>query len=114
MQREKHHLRRSAERAQDHASSQSSDLLDELDHLAFLDRARVVLVELSEALVEVIIIEAGAVGHVRESIADELLSLFLVQVAVAVPVVLPPDLVDALGDDIVNLRVAVMSHLNQL
>ena len=77
-------------------------MLDELDHFSLLDSARVVLVELAEALIEVLIIETGAVRHVGEGVAHELLSLVLVQVTVAVRVVLAPDLVDALGDNLVD------------
>ena len=88
--------------------SQSGDLFDKLDHLALFDRSGAVLVELTEALVEVIVIEASAVGHVGEGVANELLGLVLVQVAIAIGVVLSPDLVDALGDDVVDFR--ILSH----
>ena len=88
--------------------SQPGDLFDELDHLALFNRSGAVLVELTEALVEVFVVEASTVGHIGEGVANELLGLFLVKVAIAIGVVLSPDLVDALCDDIVDLR--IMGH----
>ena len=92
-------------------SSETSHLLDELDHLALLDGARAILIELTEALVEVFVIEASAVGHVGESVANELLCLFLVQVAIAICVILSPDFVNALCDNHVNFGVCVACHI---
>merc|ERR1711988_152486 len=63
-------------------SSESSDLLDEEGHLVLLDGARAVLVELLEALVEVLFVELVVVvtiGHLLESVLDELLGLLLVE-----------------------------------
>ena len=95
--------------------SQSSDLLDELDHLSLLDCARIILVELTEALVEVLVIESRAVRHVRESVADELLCLILVQVTVAICVIFSPDFIDTLGDNLIDFRVSTcVSHLLRL
>jgi hypothetical protein len=93
--------------------SQASDRFDELNHLAALNRSGAVLVELAEALVEVIIVEASAVGHVREGVLHELLGLFLVESTAVVDIVLAPDLVDALANDCIDLtvRVAVVRHL---
>ena len=78
-----------------------------MNHLTFFDSSGAILVELTEALVEVFIIESGAVRHVRKRISDELLGLVFVKVTIAVSVVLGPDLVHTLGDDVVNFRVSL-------
>ena len=85
------------------ARSQAGDLLDELDHLTALNCAGSVLVELTEALVEVIVVEAGAVSHVGKSVLHKALGLLLVKIAIIVVVVLGPDFVHALANHIVDL-----------
>ena len=83
--------------------SQAGDLLDELDHFTALDCAGSVLVELTEALVEVIVVEAGAVSHVGESVLDKALGLLLVKITIVVVVVLGPDFVHALANHVIDL-----------
>ena len=78
-------------------------MLNELDHLTALNRAGAIFVELTEALIEVIIVESGAICHISQSVLHELLCFLLVEKAVAVIVILGPDLIDALGDNVVNL-----------
>ena len=80
-----------------------------MDHLTSLNSAGAVLVELGEALVEVTVVEAGAIGHVGEGVLDESLGLSLVKVTIAIIVVLGPDLVNALANDSVNL--GSLAHL---
>ena len=92
--------------AENHPSSvlsQASDLLDKLDHLATLNRAGAIFVELAEALIKVIIVESCAICHIGQCVLYEALRLLLVEIAVVVIVVLGPDLVDALADNVVNL-----------
>ena len=84
--------------------SQACDLLNELNHLALLDLAGAVLVELGEALIEVSVAEASAVSHVLKSIHDELFGLVLIELARVVLVVFGPDLVDAFCDNYINFR----------
>ena len=83
--------------------SQPGDLFDELDHLALFNRSGAVLVELTEALVEVIVVEAGAVSHVGKGVLHKALGLLLVKVTIIVVIVLGPDFVHALANHIVDL-----------
>ena len=95
---------------EDEAVSEAGDLLDEKNHLTLLNRSRVVLVELPEALVEVIVVEAGAISHVGQRVLNEALGLLFVEEVIAIVIVFAPNLVDALGDDAIDLGVAV-GHL---
>merc|ERR1711937_300312 len=86
--------------------SESGDLLDEESHLVFLDGARAVLVELLEALVEVLLVElvvVVSIGHLLEGVLDELLGLVLVESAGVVLVVGTPDVLNNLGDNSVDV-----------
>ena len=91
--------------------SEAGDLLDEDGHLLLLDGAGAVLVELTEALVKVFVVEASAISHVGERVLDELLGLLLVQETVAVIVVLVPDFLHALGNHSVNFAILILGHL---
>ena len=84
-------------------SLEMGDLLNELDHLTLLDGAAIVLVELGEALIEVVVVKLTATRHVDQSVLDKLFGLFFVEVAVAIGVVLAPDFVDALFNHFVDL-----------
>ena len=88
------------------ARSQASNLLDKLNHLTLFDSSGIILVELTEALIEVFVIESGAVRHVRKRISDELLGLVFVEVTIAVRIVLGPDFVHTLGDDVVDFGIS--------
>ena len=90
------------------------DLFDNLEHLLIVNRSRAVLVDLTKALVEVSVVEASTVEHIGECVANKLLSLFLVQVFIAIFVVLTPDLVDALVDVIVDFRSVKQCAFNQI
>ena len=85
-----------------------SYLLDKLDHLFFLDDAGAVLIKLTEALVEVLVVEVGTIRHFSEGVSHERFSFFLIEVAVSIRNVLSSDLIDALGYHVVNFR--VVSH----
>ena len=84
-------------------SFEVGDLLNELDHFVLLDGAAIVLVELGEALIEVVVVKLTAIRHVDQSVLDKLPGLFFVEVAVAIGVVLAPDFVDALFNHFVDL-----------
>ena len=59
--------------------SEAGDLLDEDGHLVLLDGAGAVLVELLEALVEILLGELTGVVHFGEGVLHELLGLLLVE-----------------------------------
>ena len=84
-------------------SLDSGDLLDESSHLVLLNGATAVLVELLEGVLEVLVLDAGIIVHLRESVLNESLGLFLVEVTISVLVILLPDVVDTLLDDAVEL-----------
>ena len=76
------------------ASCATEQLLDEDDHLVFLDGAGVVLVEGAEDFVESLLRELVAGSEVAKSVLNELLSFLLIELARLVDVVSVPDLVD--------------------
>ena len=82
--------------------SQAGDFLNELYHFIALKLAGFVLVELTEALVEVIVVESGAVTNVIKSVLDKALGLFFVKITIAIVVVLVPDIVHTLSNHVID------------
>ena len=75
-------------------SVSTKELLDEDDHLGFLDGSRVVLVEGLENLIEGLLGELVTRSEVTEGVLNEFLGLFLVEGSWFVDIVGIPDLVD--------------------
>lgn len=84
--------------------SETCDFLDENCHLVLFDGAGVVLVELTEASVEVGLGELARVVHFAEGVLHELLGLFFIKGAGVVLVVFVPNIVNALSDYCLNVR----------
>jgi len=85
------------------AHSKASNFLDEDFHFVSGDGAIAVLVELLEAGVEVTFAEVSALTHFGKSVLHECLGLVLVEESGVVFIVVFPDVVDAVFDDLVNI-----------
>lgn len=82
-----------------------------MDHLRPLNRARTVLVKLVKALVEVRITKFCIAFHVRKGVHDESSCLFLVESARIVNIIFIPNLVDTLGDDIIDFFLPALNQV---
>ena len=84
-------------------SLDSSDLFDERGHLIFLYGAIAVLVEFFEGLLEIFVLDILLVIHLRESVSDKSFGLLLIEEAISVLIILSPDVLNALVNDLVKL-----------
>ena len=96
-------------------SCQICNFQNEPYHLIFINSATTISVKLVEALLKVVVVVVASVFfHVVEGVFDEQLRLLLVKVAIQIGVVLRPDLINTLSDQLVNLCLNFGIHFSLL
>ena len=76
------------------ACAQSSNLLDELDHLIMFNGAFAFYVKLKEAEFKFVVAKVYVIRQLVKSFSDEYLGLVFVEEAIALFIVQTPDLLD--------------------